>query len=135
METPQNGCIAGHLDPPLFASAVAPTVNAETAEWPGSHRTSRRHSYRGQSLCQASADLLGQPDEKPFGPPDVAEPIHVFVLDHVADELGTALAEPSEGVVDVVHGEHDPQVAESVDRGVPVIGDRRRREKSRELEP
>jgi hypothetical protein len=30
---------------------------------------------------------LGEPDEKSFGPPDVAEPIHVFVLDHFADEL------------------------------------------------
>ena len=40
-----------------------------------------------------------------------------------------------ERVVEVVHGEHDTQVAERVHRGVPVIGDRRRRKKSRELEP
>ncbi len=45
------------------------------------------------------------------------------------------LAEPGERLVDVVHGEHDAQVAESVHRGVPVIGDHRRREKARELEP
>ena len=44
-------------------------------------------------------------------------------------------AEPGERIVDVVHGEHDTQVAQSVHRGVPVIGDHRRREKSRELEP
>jgi len=44
-------------------------------------------------------------------------------------------AEPGERVVDVLDGEHDAQVAESVHRGVPVIGDCRRREKSRDLEP
>jgi hypothetical protein len=27
-----------------------------------------------------------------FGPPDVTEPIHVFVLDHFPDELRAALA-------------------------------------------
>jgi hypothetical protein len=53
------------------------------------------------------ADLLGQADEKSFGPPDVAEPIHVFVLDHFADELRAALTEPGERIVDVLHGEHD----------------------------
>jgi hypothetical protein len=37
---------------------------------------------------------LGEPDEKSFGPTDVAEPIHVFVLDHLADELRALLAEP-----------------------------------------
>jgi hypothetical protein len=37
--------------------------------------------------------------------------------------------------VDVVHGEHDAQVAQSVHRGVPVIGDHGRREKVRELGP
>jgi hypothetical protein len=60
--------------------------------------------------------LLGLPDEKSFGPPDVAEPLHVFVLDDFADELRAVLAEPSERVVDVVHGEHDAEVAESVHR-------------------
>lgn len=37
--------------------------------------------------------LLGEPDENSFGTPDVAEPIHVFVLDHFADELRAAFAE------------------------------------------
>jgi hypothetical protein len=53
------------------------------------------------------ADLLGQPDEKSFGPPDVAEPIHILVLDHFADELRAALTEPDERIVEVLHGEHD----------------------------
>ena len=83
----------------------------------------------------ASADLLGQPDENALGASDVAEPIHVFVLDHFVDELRAVLAEPGQRIVEVVHREHDAEVAESVHRGVPVIGDRRRREKSRELEP
>ncbi len=52
-------------------------------------------------------ELLGKPDENSFGAPDVAEPIRVFVLDHFADELRAAFAEPGERIVDVLHGEHD----------------------------
>jgi hypothetical protein len=52
-------------------------------------------------------ELLGKPDENSFAAPDVAEPIHIFVLDHFADELRAAFAEPSERIVDVLHGEHD----------------------------
>lgn len=37
--------------------------------------------------------LLGESDENPFGARDVAEPIHVFVLNHFADELRAAFAE------------------------------------------
>src|SRR6266516_368553 len=87
------------------------------------------------SACRMSADLLGQPDENALGASDVAEPIHVFVLDHFVDELRAVSAEPGERIVEVVHGEHDAQVAESVHRCVPVIGDDRRREKSREFDP
>ena len=83
----------------------------------------------------ASADSLGQPDQNAFGASEVAEPIHVFVLDHFVDELRAVLAESVERIVEVVHGEHDAEIAESVDRGVPMIGDRRRREKTRELDP
>jgi len=86
--------------------------------------------------ARRSAEFLGEPDEKAFGPADVAEPIGVFVLDHfAADELRAVLSEPGERLVDVVHSEHDAQVAEGVHRGVPVIGDHTRREKARELEP
>jgi hypothetical protein len=38
------------------------------------------------------------------------------------------LAEPGQRVVEVVHREHDAEVAGGVYRRVPVIGDRRRRE-------
>jgi hypothetical protein len=55
-----------------------------------------------------SAEFLGEPDEKSFGPANVAEPIRVFVLDHfAADKLRAVLTEPGERLVDVVHGEHD----------------------------
>ena len=54
-----------------------------------------------------SVEFLGESDEKPFRPADVAEPIRVFILDHFAHELRAALAEPLERVVDVVHREHD----------------------------
>ena len=52
-------------------------------------------------------ELLGEPDENSFGTPDVAEPIHVFILNHVADELRAAFAESGQRVVDVLHGKHD----------------------------
>src|SRR5213075_194143 len=89
-------------------------------------------------LCSSGSllpELLRKPDENSFGAPDVAEPIRVFVLDHFADELRAAFVEPGERIVDVLHGEHDAQVAESVHRGVPVIADHIRSEESRELEP
>jgi hypothetical protein len=40
-----------------------------------------------------SAEFLGESDEKPFRPANVAEPIRVFILDYFAYELRTALAE------------------------------------------
>ena len=61
-----------------------------------------------------SAEFLGKSDEKPFGPTDVAEPIGVFIPDDLADELGAQLAEPVERLVDVVHGEHDAEVARAL---------------------
>jgi hypothetical protein len=60
------------------------------------------------------SELLGEPDENAFGPPDVAEPIHILILNHLADEFRAATAEPDERIVDVLHGEHDAQVTESV---------------------
>src|SRR5712664_1380887 len=89
-------------------------------------------------MCSSGSllpELLGKPDENSFGAPDVAEPIRVFVLDHFADELRAAFAEPGERIVDVLHGEHDAQVTQSVHRGTAVIGDHRRREESGHLEP
>src|SRR5258707_11334798 len=58
-----------------------------------------------------SAEFLGESDEEPFRPADVAEPIRVFILDYFAYELRAALAELFKRLVDVVHGEHDTEVA------------------------
>jgi hypothetical protein len=58
-----------------------------------------------------SAEFLGESDEKPFRPTDVAEPMRVFILDYLAYELRAARAEPLKRPVDVVHGEHDAEVA------------------------
>ena len=58
-----------------------------------------------------SAEFLGKSDEKPFRPTDVAESIRVFVLDDFAYELRAARAEPFKRLVDVVHSEHDAEVA------------------------
>jgi hypothetical protein len=64
---------------------------------------------RGGTVCVLrSAEFLGESDEKPFRPADVAEPIRVFIPDYLAYELRSALAKPLERPVDVVHGEHDP---------------------------
>ena len=56
-------------------------------------------------------------------------------LDHFADDLRAAFAEPGERIVAVLHGEHDAEITESVDGGVAVIGYHRRREEPRQLEP
>ena len=44
---------------------------------------------------------MGEPDEKSFGPPDVAEPIHVFVPDHFVDEMRAVLPEPGKRIVEI----------------------------------
>src|SRR5438067_5813026 len=112
--------------------AVVPTV-------PDATRRCRRGVSTAISQMPARvwalSDLLGEPDENSLGASDVAEPIHVFVLDDFVDELRTVSAEPDQRIVEVVHGEHDTQVAQSVHWGVPVIGDHMRREKSREFDP
>jgi hypothetical protein len=48
-----------------------------------------------------SAEFLGESDEKPFRPADIAEPIGIFILDYLAYELRSALAEPFKRLVDV----------------------------------
>ncbi len=58
-----------------------------------------------------SVEFLGESDEKPFRPADVAKPIRVLIPDYFAYELCAALAKPAKCLVDVVHGEHDAEVA------------------------
>src|SRR5438270_9369733 len=118
------------------SSYLAPVEDFPSSPWPSPTYGRRRDGQDDLEHWCRSAEFLGEPDEKAFGPADVAEPIRVLVLDHfAADELRAVFAEPGERLVDVVHGEHDAQVAEGVHRGVPMIGDHRRREKARELEP
>jgi hypothetical protein len=82
-----------------------------------------------------SAEFLGESDEQSFRPTDVAEPIRIFVPDYLTYELCAALAEPFEGLVDVIYGKHDPKVAESVHRSVAVIRDHGRREETGQFDP
>ena len=61
-------------------------------------------------VVQRSAEFLGE-SEKPFRRADVAESIRVLVPDYFAYELRAAPAEPLNRVVDIIHGEHDAEVA------------------------
>lgn len=110
-------------------------VTRPTAEgWTSNRRVglgrARWHWSLFACLRIRSAEFLGESDEEPFRPTDVAEPIRVFILDYFAYELRAAIAEPFKRLVDVVHGEHDAEVAEGVDGGVPVICDNRRHEEA-----
>ena len=55
-------------------------------------------------------ELLGEPDEDSFWTADVAQP-DVFVIDDFIDHRRAELAQPRQGVVKVLDGEHDPQVS------------------------
>ena len=77
-----------------------------------------------------SQEFLSQSDEEAFRPANVTEPIRVFIPDYFAYELRAAIAQPFKRLVDVVHGEHYPEVAQSVHGGVAVISDGRRREEA-----
>ena len=58
-----------------------------------------------------SVEFLGESDEKSFRPTNVAKPIRVLIPNYFAYELCAALAKPAQRLVDVVHGEHDTEVA------------------------
>src|SRR6185436_18788638 len=66
--------------------------------------------------------LLAEPDENSFRTADVAEPVDAFVIDDFIDHRRAELAEPGEGVVDVIDGEHDAQVSQRVHGRSAVIG-------------
>src|SRR5206468_3343089 len=63
---------------------------------------SRVECKRTALWCRLSVEFLGESDEKPFRPADVAEPIRVFILDNFAHELRAALAEPLERLFEVI---------------------------------
>jgi hypothetical protein len=79
-------------------------------------------------------ELLGEPDENSYGTPDVAEAVDVFVIDVFIDHRRTELAEPGEGIVDVLDSEHNAQVSQRVHGCCAVIGRDGGGVKSRELE-
>ena len=70
----------------------------------------------------ASADLFGQGDDDARGAAEVAEPVDGLVLGHLAEEFGAVGAQPGDGVVDVVDGEHDSMQAQRVGRRVLRLG-------------
>jgi IS30 family transposase len=76
---------------------------------------------------------LSQSDQDFFGAADIAKPIDVLVLNHFANELRAAPAQPRERVVNVLHGEHHSQVAQSVHRGAAVVGSHGGYEETRQL--
>jgi hypothetical protein len=80
--------------------------NFPQADFEGRSRSTS--NTRGASR---SVEFLGESDEKPFRPADVAKPIRVLIPDYFAYELCAALAKPAKRLVDVVHGEHDAEVA------------------------
>ena len=59
----------------------------------------------------ASAEFLGESDKKFFRPTNVAEPVRVIILDDLTYELRAMITQPFKGLVDIVHGEHDAEIA------------------------
>src|ERR671936_314585 len=84
---------------------------------------------------ELSADLLRQLDDDPLRAADVAEPIDVLVVLHLANELPAARSHAGDGGVDIVDCECDMADARSVRRSVPVAAPARRGVKLRQLEP
>ncbi len=119
---------ARHTGSASIRACVTPARNTWITTLADFGRSSSLSSY-------CSAELLGESDQEPFRPADVAEPVRVSILHDFAYELRAALAEPVKRLVDVVYGEHDAKVPQSVHGGVTVIRDGRRREEAGELEP
>jgi hypothetical protein len=73
---------------------------------------------------EPSADPLRQLDDDPRRAADVAEPIDVFVVLHLSNELTAAGSHGGDGGVDVVDFECDMAEAQGVRRRVRVAGSR-----------
>jgi len=70
-----------------------------------------RFKFSNSRVPSCSVEFLGESDEKPFRPADVAKPIRVLIPDYFTYELCAPLAKPAKSLFDVVHGEHDAEVA------------------------
>ena len=111
--TPVNGCLPTHV------SFAAEHVQFEKRPW-----------------YHALPELFGKPDNDALGAADVADPIRVLVLHHLADQFGAVGAQARDDVVDVINGEHDAADPEGVHRN--VLGpraDRCRRVELVQLDP
>src|SRR5919204_1745274 len=84
---------------------------------------------------EPSADPLRQLDDDPLRTADVAEPIDVFVVLHLANELPAAGSQAGDGGVDVVDCECEMADARGVRRRVRVAARARRGVELRQLEP
>lgn len=52
-------------------------------------------------------EFLGQPNEDSFGTPNVAQSVHIFVLNYLINKLRAKLVEPGKRIIEVLYGEHD----------------------------
>src|SRR5438128_3496044 len=84
---------------------------------------------------EPSADLLRQLDDDPLRAADVAEPIDVLVVLHLANELPAVGSQASEDGVDVVDCECEMADARGVRRRVRVAARARRGVELDQLEP
>src|ERR1700722_778675 len=78
----------GRLSRRSRSTPVAPTGHAFGIV---RRTSSTRECGRTALWSRRSAEFLGESDEKPLRPADVAEPVRVFIPDHFAHELRTAL--------------------------------------------
>ena len=69
-----------------------------------------RFNFRND-VPSRSVEFLGESDEKPFRPADVAKAIRILIADYFAYELCAALAKPAKRLVKVVNREHDAVIA------------------------
>src|SRR5918994_31042 len=89
----------------------APTdeVSRSASTKVGTHECLARNSADTSVVVPSdlhSAELLGESNEKPFRPADVAEPIRILILNHFAHELRAARAQPLERLIEIVYCEH-----------------------------
>ncbi len=112
--SPKNAVLSGLATLPQTTSINALLVlplHARSASisqhWPRTDPVQLSNSR----VPSRSVEFLGESDEKPFRPADVAKPIRALIPDYFAYQLCAALAKPGKRLVDVVHGEHDAEVA------------------------
>ncbi len=86
-------------------------MNAVTGQVASLDRLRDLSGTQRQFYGLALAKFLRESDENPFRHADVAEAIGVLILHYVTYELRTTLAESFKRLVDVIHREHDAEVA------------------------